>query len=165
MPLLKGCFGMKKEILFRLFRIVFVIVFVVLATTLRNNVQASYKKASQITEQVPNFVVTELNNQVDQSKGLKEEHSVNIKNISNTKQEVSFVLNNTNKNFPYNYMSYTILKNNKVVKEGIIKENKELYKDEISYGKNNSYTIVFNLSKETINTLGSISTSAQLQFI
>lgn len=155
---------MKKEIIYRIIRIIFVIVFVMCLSVVRNDVKASYERANEITKQMPNFVVTALDNSIDKSSGLKEEHSVNIKNISNDKQDVSFVLNNVNEDFPYDYMNYTIVKNNKVVKKGIIKENETLYKDNISSQKNNSYKIIFSISQNTINSLGHISTYAQISF-
>lgn len=155
---------MKKEIVYRIIRIIFVIVFVVCLSIVRNDVKASYERANEITKQMPNFVVTPLNNSIDKSSGLKEEHSVNIRNVSNDKQDVSFVLNNANEDFPYDYMNYTIVKNNKVVKKGIIKENETLYKDKISSQKNNSYKIIFSISQNTINSLGYISTHAQISF-
>lgn len=156
---------MKKEIIYRVFRIILVIVFVMCLSIARNDVKASYERANEITKQLPNFIVTPLNNTIDTSSGLKEEHSVSIKNISNNKQNVSFVLNNTNEYFPYDYMNYTIIKNNKVVKTGVIKENETLYKDEISSQKNNSYKIIFSISQNTINSLEHISTYAQISFI
>lgn len=156
---------MKKEIIYRIIRITFVIVFVMVLSIIRNDVKASYERANEITKQMPSFVVTPLNNSIDKSSGLKEEHSVNIKNISNDKQDVSFVLNNTNEDFPYDHMNYTIIKNDKIVKKGIIKENEVLYKDEISSQNNNSYKIIFSISQNTINSLEHISTYAQISFI
>ena len=156
---------MKKEIAYRVFRIILVIIFVVFFSTVRNSIKASYTEASTIIDSMPGFTVVELDNNIDKSTGLREEHTVQIKNVSHKKQDVSFVLNNTNDAFPYNYMNYTIVKNNKVVKSGLIRKDEVLYKDEIKANINNSYKIILNISQEDINALGGVSISAQILFI
>ena len=88
---------MKNEIVYRVCRIILVIVFVVFFSMIRNNVKASYNEANTIIDNMPGFTVAELDNKIDKSSGLKEEHSVQIRNVSHKKQDVSFVLNNTSK--------------------------------------------------------------------
>lgn len=156
---------MKNEIIYRICRIILVIVFVVFFSMVRNTVKASYDEASTIIDSMPGFTVEELNNRVDKRYGLKEEHSVQIKNITHKKQDISFVLNNTNEEYPYNYMNYTILKNNTIVKQGIVKEEGVLYKTSITSNEDSVYKIVFNISQEDINALGGISTYAEFTFI
>lgn len=156
---------MKNEIIYRLCRIILVIVFVVFFSMVRNTVKAKYNEANTIIDSMPGFIVEELNNSVDKSYGLKEEHSVQIKNVSHKKQDVSFVLNNTNESYPYNYMNYTILKNNTIVKQGIVKEEGVLYKTSITSNEDSVYKIVLNISQEDINALGGISTYAEFTFI
>ena len=156
---------MKKEIITRLFRIILVIIFVVFFSMVRNTVKASYDEASTIIDSMPGFTVEELDNRIDKSFGLKEEHSVQIRNISHKKQDVSFLLNNTNETYPYNYMNYTILKNNTIVKQGIVKEEGVLYKTSITSNEDSIYKIVLSISQEDINALGGISTYAEFSFI
>ncbi len=162
---LKGVLEMKKEILYRVFRIIFVIVFVMFFSMIRNNVKASYEDANKIINNMPGFTVTQVDNNIDKSCGLREEHSVEIKNVIHKKQDVSFVLNNTNDAFPYNYMNYTIMKDNKVVKEGIIKEEGTLYKATIDKNENSIYKIILTMSQDDIIALGGISTYAEFTFI
>lgn len=156
---------MKNEIIYRLCRIILVIIFVLFFSMVRNNVKASYNEANAFIDSMPGFTVTELDNNIDKSNGLKEEHSVQIKNVSNKKQDVAFVLNNTNEAYPYNYMNYTILKNNTIVKQGIVKEEGVLYNTSISSNEDSVYKIVLNISQEDINALGGISTYAEFSFI
>lgn len=156
---------MKKEILYRVFRIFLIICFVTFLSILRNNVSASYQSASKITNQMSSIIVTPVSNNIDKSSGLTEEHIVDIKNVSNKNKDVSFVLSDTNDSFPYEYMNYSILKNNIVVKQGVIKENNILYTETIDSHKENTYKIVLNISQEDIITLGGVSISAKISFI
>ena len=156
---------MKKEILYRVFRIIFVILFVMFFSVIRNNVKANYDDANKIINNMPGFTVTSIENNIDKSCGLREEHSVEIKNVVNKKQEVSFILQNTNDAFPYNYMNYTIMKDNKIVKEGIIKEEGTIYKATISSNEDSIYKIILTISRDDIIALGGISTYAEFTFI
>ena len=156
---------MKKEILYRVFRIILVIIFVVFFSMIRNNVKASYDKAGVIMDSMPGFTVTQVDDNIDKSCGLKEEHSVQIKNVIHKKQNVSFVLNNTNDAYPYNYMNYTIMKDDTIVKKGIIKEEGTLYKATIDKNEDSIYKIILTMSQDDINALGGISTYAEFTFI
>ena len=156
---------MKNEILYRMFRIIFVIAFVTCLSILRNNVAASYQEASEIANQMSSIIVTPISDNIDKSSGLTEEHIVDIKNVSNKKKDVSFILSDTNDDFPYNYINYTILKNNTVVKQGIITKNSILYKTTINSRQENTYKIVLNVSQEDIIMLGGVSISAQISFV
>ena len=156
---------MKKEILYRVFRIILVISFVAFFSMIRNNVKASYEDANKIINSMPGFTVTQIDNNIDKSCGLKEEHSVEIKNVMNKKQNISFILQNTNEAFPYNYMNYTIMKDNKVVKEGIIKEEGTIYKATIDKNEDSVYKIILTMSRDDIIALGGISTYAEFTFI
>ena len=156
---------MNKEIMFRLFRITLMIIFLLFVSFLRNDVKESYKSADNIIASMPSFVVTSLDNKVDNNSGLVEEHVVKIKNFANTKKDISFVLNDTNESFPYNYLNYTITKNDILVKEGIVHKNEPLYKEKLSKNESSVYKIVFSMTKEDIYNLGRVSVSAKLQFI
>ena len=156
---------MKREIMYRVCRIIFMIMLLLFVSFLRNDVQESYKVADSIISAMPSFVVTSLNNKVDNSSGLVEEHNVKIKNVSNTKKDISFVLNDTNESFPYDYLNYTITKNGTLVKEGIVHKNEPLYREKMSKNEISVYKIVFSMSKEDIYNLGGVSVSAKLAFI
>ena len=156
---------MKREIMYRIFRIVFVLLFLLFASFLRNDVQESYKSADNIIASMPSFVVTPLDNKVDSDSGLVEEHNVEIKNVSNTKKSISFVLNDTNEAFPYDYLHYTIIKDGTIIKEGIVRKNEALYKGKLSKNENVVYKIVFSMSEEDIHNLGGVSVSGKLAFI
>ena len=156
---------MKKEIMYRVFRIVFMIMFLLFISFLRNDVQESYKGADSIIDSMPSFVVTSLENKVNNDSGLVEEHNVKIKNVSNAKKSISFVLKDTNEGFPYNHLKYTIIKDDTIIKEGIVRENVPLYKGKLARNESSIYKIVFSMSKEDIYTLGGVSVSAKLQFI
>jgi len=156
---------MKKEILFRLFRIILVIVFVALLSAARNNVMNNYALANSIMNTMPRFKVTEIDNNIDSTYGLKEEHSIKIENYSRTKQDVSFILKDTNDSFPFDYMEYTILKNNSIVKTGIVRKNETLYKTTIDSKAIDMYNIILSMNQEDINALGGVSISAQISFV
>ena len=156
---------MKKDIVFRVFRIIFVISFLIFASFVRNDVNQNYENANKIIASMPSFTVTTLNSYVDTSNGLMEKHEVEIKNVSNRSKNISFVLNNVNEGFPYDYMNYTIIKNNKVMKKGIVKKGKPIYKEKLTRNENSVFTIIFSMSKEDVYNLGGVSVDAKLIFI
>ena len=156
---------MKKEIMYRIFRIIFVIMFLLFVSFLRNDVKESYKMADSSISSMPSFVVNSLGDKVDNSSGLVEEHNVEIRNVSNAKKNISFVLNDTNEGFPYDYLNYTIIKDGKVIKEGVVHKNEVLCKDKLSKNEDSVYKIVFSISQEDIYKLGGVSVSAKLAFI
>lgn len=156
---------MKNEIIYRIFRIILVIVFVMSLSYLRNNTVNNYALADSMMNSMPHFKVTELDNNIDHTYGLREEHSIKIENYSRTKQDVSFVLQDDNNTFPYNYMNYTILKDNNIVKTGTVRKNEILYKTTIDSKDADTYKIIFSISQEDINILGGISISAKISFI
>lgn len=155
---------MKNEILYRVCRIILVLVFVLFLSMIRNNVKASYESANTVMENMPGFVVKSVSDSIDKSSGLKETHDIVIQNVSKKKQDVSFVLADVNGEYPYNYMNYTIIKNDKIVKKGIVKKNEALFNDKIGFN-DNSYKIIFSISQEDINYLGGVSISAQISFV
>ena len=57
---------MKNEIIYRIFRIILVIVFVMSLSYLRNNTVNNYALADSMMNSMPHFKVTELNNNIDQ---------------------------------------------------------------------------------------------------
>lgn len=156
---------MKKEVLFRITRITMVIIFVSILATIRSNVKASYDAFNEVKKEMPKFVVTSLSNSIYSNNGITEEYSVKIKNITNKKRNVSFVLKDVNQNYPYNYVAYTIIKDNKIVKKSIVKKDGYLYNDVLSSSEDNSYKIIFTISKELINSLQNVSTSAKISFV
>ena len=125
----------------------------------------NYALADSIMSTIPSFKVTELDNNIDHTNGLREEHSIKIENYSRTKQDVSFILKDTNDSFPFDYMEYTILKNNSIVKTGIVRKNETLYKTTIDSKAIDMYNIILSMSQEDINTLGGVSISAQISFV
>lgn len=155
---------MKNEILYRVCRIILVLVFVLFLSMIRNNVKASYESANTVMENMPGFVVKSVSDSIDKSSGLKETHDIVIQNVSKKKQDVSFVLADVNGEYPYNYMNYAIIKNDKIVKKGIVKKNEALFNDKIGFN-DNSYKIIFSISQEDINYLGGVSISAQISFV
>lgn len=156
---------MKNEIIYRLFRIVLIVVFVIFLSFIRNNTANNYALANSMMNAIPGFKVTQLDSNIDHTNGLKEEHKIKIENYSKTKQDVSFVLKSTNDSFPYDYMSYTILKDNSIVKTGIVRKNEILYKTTIDKKDADMYKIILSITQEDINTLGGVSISAQISFI
>ncbi len=156
---------MKKEIVFRMFRIVLVTVFLLFSLFLWKDANSNYESAKGIIADMPSFTVTSLNSYVDTSNGLMEKHKVDIKNVSNGSKNISFVLNNVKEGFPYDYMNYTIIKNNKIMKKGIVKKGEPIYKEKLTKNENSVYTIVFSMSKEDVYNLGGVSVDAKLVFI
>lgn len=156
---------MKKEIFYRVFRIILVILFVVFISNVRNSVKQNYDAAGGIIDSMPKFVVTSLDNSIDKSNGLLEEHSVKIKNTSNKKENITFLLKDENGSFPYGYMNYTIIKDGHPIQNGVVTENDVLYSTVLSKGEDSVYKIIFSIKKEDIYSLGGVSTSAEIVFI
>lgn len=156
---------MNKEIIYRLCRIVLVIVFVVFFSFIRDNTINNYALADSMMSTILHFKVTQLDSNIDRTNGLKEEHIVKIENYSKTKQDISFILKDDNNSFPYNYMNYIIVKDNSIVKTGIIRKNEILYKTTIDSKDIDMYNIILSISQEDINTLGGVNISAQISFV
>ena len=156
---------MKKDNVHRIFRIVITTIFLVVATFLRNDVAANYEAAEKVMASMPSIAVTSLSSDVDTSNGLIEKHDIEIKNVSNGKKDVTFVFKETNDNFPYNYLNYTIIKNGKTVKKGIVKKDNVLYKEKMSINEDNIYTIILSITRDDVYNLGGVSISGKLAFI
>lgn len=156
---------MKKEIVYRLCRIVFVVLFLFIFSTVREDALAKYDSANKFMKSMPNFVVTELNSNTYKDNGLRQEHKVEIKNTTNKEENVSFVIKNTNDSFPYDYLKYTVYKNGKVVEKGTVTSNNSLFTDKLKGNETSVYEIVFSMDMESIYNLGGVSMSAELAFI
>ena len=156
---------MKSEILYRICRIILVIVFVLFLATIRNNTMSNYTLANSVMNAMPNFKVTELDNNIDKTHGLVEEHSIRIESYSKNKQDVSFILKDNNNSFPYGYMNYIIVKNDTVVKRGTVIKDEVLYQTTIDSKETDVYNIILSIRQEDINTLGGVSISAEISFV
>ena len=155
---------MKNEICYRIFRIIFVVFLLVFLSFVRGNVQASYDGAKEIMKDMPEFVVTSIDNDYSLD-GLSEKHKVQIKNVTTKSKDVSFMLNDGNGNFPYNYMNYEILKNNVSVKKGKVLSSGSLYKVNLKKNENSVYEIRFWIDHKDVNNLKSNIVSAKLSFV
>ncbi len=156
---------MKKDIIYRLIRIVLVFIFLVVFSTVRADVKERYDAAQKYMDSMPTFIVTELGSNTSKEYGLRQEHSIEVKNVTSKKQNVSFVIKNTNEEFPYDYLNYTILKDGEVVKTGVVTTNNSLYEAELVGNETNVYDIVFTMDMEDIYSLGGVSMSCEIEFI
>ncbi len=155
---------MKKDIIFRLVRVTIILVFLIVFSYLRADVKARYDAAQKYIDSMPTFVVTELGSNTSKEFGLRQEHTIELKNTTSKKQNVSFVIKNANDTFPYEYLNYTIIKNGKSVKTGVVTNN-TLYDVELSGNEKSVYDIVFTMDMEDINSLGGVSMSCDITFV
>lgn len=155
---------MKKELIYRLVRITIVLVFLFVFSSVRADVKAKYDAAHEYINSMPSFVVTELDSNTSKEYGLRQEHIIELKNVTSKKQDVSFVIQNANSEFPYGYLNYTVLKDGKVVKTGVVTDN-TLFKTNLSGNETSIYEIVFTMDMEDIYYLGGLSMSCELVFV
>ena len=155
---------MKKDIIFRLFRIAIVLIYLIAFSTVRADVKARYDEAFKYMESMPSFVVTELGSNTSKSNGLRQEHTFEIKNTASKKKDISFVIQNENTDFPYNYLHYSIVKDGVVIDSGVVDSN-IIYSGVISDNEKSIYSIVFTMTSEDIYTLGGVSMSCEIAFV
>ena len=136
---------MKREVIFRLFRIFLVIVFVAVLSYFRDNISESYEIRDSLGK---NIVVDYLSDKVDSSKkpcsdedGEKSDgYLIKVSNKNSNDESISFVLDELKNDYGYGYgyLKYEILKNDEVVKVGNVESNLVLFDD---FLKENSYDI------------------------
>lgn len=132
---------MKNEVLFRVVRIILVILFLMVASSVRNVTKESYEEADKIKESLSaslqvvkladgNIIGTPLSDEeAVQNKGYK----IKITNSSDKDKTFTLALINNLKNkeesISYSDIRYQVKKNNKVVITSNLSENGYLYND------------------------------------
>ena len=148
---------MKREIVYRLLRILTVITFLIVASSFRSVVHESYEDASKIREGIgANLQVAQISSAINQKNsmpvndevGSKEDGYVfKITNTSSKDKEFTFALIDDGvleeEKLPYENIRYQIIKDGKVVVTDNINKSGYLYKDSL-HGKTESvYEVKF----------------------
>src|SRR5574344_2239866 len=148
---------MKKEVFYRITRIIVVLCVLTLAAFLRDDVRASYRESWNIYDSLINSLqVTELTNGINNKSAtptsdiegsLTEGYKLEITNDSNKSKNVTFLLESTVENkedrLDYKYVRYQILENNKILTTSTVNQNGTLNKISIKPNYKSTYEIKF----------------------
>lgn len=136
---------MKREIAYRLLRILTVIIFLIVASSFRSVVHESYEDASKIREGLgANLQIAQISSAINQKNSMpvndevgskKEGYKFKVTNTSSKSKEFTFALiddsSKEDEKLPYQNIRYQIIKDGKVVITDNINENGYLYKDSL----------------------------------
>ena len=123
---------MKKEIIYRIMRILLVITILLVGSFLRNEVKESYEMNENIIKQLStNLELTKLDEKIiSQNSKLTSSYILEVKNNTNIEKDFSFEILSEENNInciDYDNVKYQVLKNNIVLKEGSLKDTNNLY--------------------------------------
>lgn len=168
---------MKKEVLFRVFRIVLVILFLLVASSVRNVTKESYEEAYKIKESLSaSLQVVKLadgdifgmplsDEEAVQNKGYK----IKITNSSNHDKTFTIALISNVKNkedaISFSDIRYQIKKDNKVVITSNLDENGYLYNDTLKSSSFCNYEIKFWIDEDVNTNLDGKTFSSKIAII
>ena len=143
---------MKKEIIYRIMRILLVITILLVGTFLRNEVKESYEMNENIIKQLStNLELTKLDEKViSQNSKQTSSYILEVKNNTNIEKDFSFEIlseENNIKCIDYDNVKYQVLKNNIVLKEGSLKDTNNLYNGVQKANSKEIYQINFLIDK------------------
>ena len=123
---------MKKEIIYRIMRILLVITILLVGSFLRNEVKESYEMNENIIKQLStNLELTKLDEKIiSQNSKQTSSYILEVKNNTNIEKDFSFEILSEENNInciDYDNVKYQVLKNNIVLKEGSLKDTNNLY--------------------------------------
>ena len=153
---------MRREVIFRITRILLVILFLLLATSLRTVTKESYSDIDSIRKSIgTNLQVMALTNGVnkpsslptsDEEGAIEEGYKFKVTNYSNLNKDFKMVLVNTikdeNKMLPYSSLRYQIICNDEVIVTDNIPDNGVLYKGNINGKENKVYEVKFSIDED-----------------
>lgn len=147
----------KREVRFRILRIITVILFLFIASSLRDITHESYVNANEIKSGIgTNLQVVQLNKSADKISGYpvtdeegskNDGYKIKVSNRSTIGKTFSFALIDNNisdeEKLPYKYIRYQVLKDGKIVLTDNINDNGYLYKETLKSGDECIYEIKF----------------------
>lgn len=143
---------MKKEVLYRVVRILFVFAFLFLAIFLRNNYLHSYNQNIDAYKSLMNSLqisdVTDKNINQNLTTSEKLIYDLKITNSSNSSKKFSLSLNNNEDNaIDYRYVNYEVVCDDEVLNSGRLTDD-VLYDGFILKNTTNVYQIKFWLASD-----------------
>ena len=143
---------MKKEIIYRIMRILLVITILLVGSFLRNEVKESYEMNENIIKQLStNLELTKLDEKIiSQNSKLTSSYILEVKNNTDIEKDFSFEILSEENNINcinYDNVKYQVLKNNIVLKEGSLKDTNNLYNGVQKANSKEIYQINFLIDK------------------
>ena len=143
---------MKKEIIYRIMRILLVITILLVGSFLRNEVKESYEMNENIIKQLStNLELTKLDEKIiSQNSKQTSSYILEVKNNTNIEKDFSFEILSEENNInciDYDNVKYQVLKNNIVLKEGSLKDTNNLYNGVQKANSKEIYQINFLIDK------------------
>lgn len=147
---------MKREICYRLFRILFVILIFFTFTYLRYDVKGNYDEAYRMQDYLINSLqIKEISNPIsregefpnsDDEGSLNDGYVLEVSNSSFKERDVTFLLENTiskDESIDNKYVRFQILCNDEVIKTSTVSDDGVLYKTILFPGDKKIYEIKF----------------------
>ncbi|MDO4369418.1 MAG: hypothetical protein Q4C29_02670 [bacterium] len=145
---------MKKEVIFRFFRIFLVILFFFVLSYFRNNIMTSYEIRDDLDKSVEVSYFTYDTNYnkspCSDEEGMKGAgYRIGISNSDDKERSISFILDELKYDYSYGYeyLKYQILKNDKALFTDNISENLVLYNTLLDGNSYDIYEIKFWVSE------------------
>lgn len=160
---------MKKEIIYRLVRIMLALFILITFTLMRENTKESYEQIEK-SNLLNNFQITNLTNVINQKEEKQENeknsYTFQIKNMETKPRKITFKIENNGETQVNNkYVKYQIIKDNKEVITASINDEQILYEETIQKFTTHTYEIKFWIETNQINNLEGESFNAKLKII
>ena len=142
---------MKKEIVYRVVRIMFVITILLLGSFLRNDVKESYKQSKDMLNNLTTSLqLTKINEKIlNKNNILTSSYYLEVSNSTNIEKPFSFIVTKENEKKAYETIKYQIIKDNELLEEGYL--NKEtIYTGVKKPNSEDVYEIKFLIDKSII---------------
>ena len=168
---------MKNEVLFRVFRIILVILFLLVVSSVRNVTKESYEEAYGIMESLTaSLQVVKISDghmigaPVSDNEAIKND-GLKIKVTNNGKGDKTFTIalinkfKNNEESISYSDIRYQVEKDDKVVVTGNLSENGYLYNDTLKPSSACYYEIKFWIDEDVDITLNGETFSSEIAII
>lgn len=145
---------MKNEVLYRIFRIVIVIIIFFIMTLWVNDVNKSYDKAYEVQNYILNSLqVKQLSSNIDRTDNVgnvsksSDGFRLELKNTTSKDRDITFIakdaVSDSDLRIDYKYVNYQIICDGVVVKEDVMNNDGILYKTILKKNSKNVYEIKF----------------------
>lgn len=169
---------MKKEITYRVIRIIIVLLIFTIFTFCRFNVKESYTETLKMEDYLLNSLqVREISNVINRNNDVPNSDEIGSKNdgyrleVSNSsfkEREVTFIVENTiskEESIEYKYIRYQILCDDKVITTSNLSEDGILYETKLLPGDKYIYEIKFWIDEDATNEVSGKQFSAKITLV
>ncbi len=144
---------MDKEIKKRLTRIILVILFLLIASSLRTITKESYQNASIFKENLSTSLQM-INLTNEEQKPNIGTYTIKITNPQDEEKNITLkLIEDENNTLPYKYVNYEIIKNDKKILAKSINKNKILLEDTLTNKEESIYKIKFWIKEDAASKI------------